>query len=106
MVPTDEEAWRLGTGDHVHVTGTVLGAFDRENAFGATASAVEVEVEVDTVERVEPVVAVDPTQEMVEVGRPEAAKGSRSRSSRSWGSTQGPRGPSSRPATRVSRTPG
>lgn len=73
LVRTGEESLGLRSDDYVRVTGTVLGAFKGENAFGGGVSAVEIDAE--EVERVEAVEAVDPTQETVEVGQTQGSEG-------------------------------
>jgi hypothetical protein len=67
IVRTDRSALKFRTDDYVHVSGTVLGEMEGQNAFGGTVSAVEVEA--DNVERVGAMAAVDPTQKTVEVGQ-------------------------------------
>lgn len=67
IVRTDRSALKFRTDDYVHVSGTVLGEMEGENAFGGTVSAVEVDA--DNVERVGAMAAVDPTQKTVEVGQ-------------------------------------
>lgn len=73
LVRTGEESLGLRGEDYVRVTGTVLGSFEGENAFGGGVSAVEIDA--DEVERVEAVEAVDPTQETVEVGQTQSSEG-------------------------------
>jgi hypothetical protein len=67
VVHTDRSAIGLRTDNYVHVHGEVLGSMEGENAFGGTASAVEVDA--DKVERVEGVDALDPTQKTLTVGK-------------------------------------
>jgi hypothetical protein len=67
VVHTDEGSLGLRTNNYVHVRGEVLGSMKGENAFGVTVSAVEVDA--DTVERVEGVDAIDPTQKTLTVSK-------------------------------------
>jgi hypothetical protein len=73
VVHTDQSALKFTTDDYVHVSGTVLGEMEGENAFGGTVSAVEVEA--DDVQRVDAMAAVDPTQKTVEVGQTKSSEG-------------------------------
>jgi len=73
VVHSDQSALKFTTDDYVHVTGTVLGEMEGENAFGGTVSAVEVEAA--DVQRVDAMAAVDPTQKTVEVGQTKISEG-------------------------------
>lgn len=74
VVFTDEALTDLRIDDYVRVRGEVTGSFDGENAFGGMVSAIEVDAEsVEVID--DPMTALDPAVETVEVGRTQSDRG-------------------------------